>query len=143
MSIRQEQIASTIRRAVQEILVRGLSDPRVRGLLTVTRVEVTGDLRQADVFVSIYPEEHQALSFRGLESSTLRLQRELNERLAMRRPPHIRFRLDESIKKDALLQQLLRRGPAGQEQEETLDDLRSEFDEPDDAVDHDPDAGHA
>ena len=125
MSVRQQQIASTVKRAIQEILVRGLNDPRIQGLVTVTEVEVSKDLRHADVKISVYPDRHEALSIKGLEDATLRVQRALNDRLHMRRPPHIRFVLDRQFKKQAEVLEALRRVAA--ERDPGDHDLRDEF----------------
>lgn len=101
LSHRREQLASILHRAVQNALSRGLADPRIRGLITVTEVEVTPDLREAIVSVSILPAQYQAATFQGLNAATLRLQKLVNGQISARRPPHIRFRLDERLKKQA------------------------------------------
>ena len=66
MTVRNVQVASIIQRAVQVLLTRGLSDPRVRGLVSVTRVSVTPDLAQATVFVSVIPNTRAELTMHGL-----------------------------------------------------------------------------
>ena len=57
MSHHLEQVASEVRRRLQDLLVRGLSDPRVRGMVSVTDVKVAPDLSEAYVKVSVLPEE--------------------------------------------------------------------------------------
>lgn len=103
MGHRREQLASVMHRAVQNILTRGLGDPRIRGMITVTQVEVSGDQRDATVHVSILPAEYQAATMAGLHAATIHLQKLVNEQISVRRPPHIRWRLDERIKKRAAL----------------------------------------
>lgn len=101
MSHRVEKIESTLARAVQEVLRRGLHDPRARGLISVTRVDVSPDLHNAIVFVSILPEEHQDLTMHALKHAARHIRREAGELMAIRRLPELDFRLDLSLKKQA------------------------------------------
>ena len=131
MSHRRQQIASVIHRAVQGVLARGLSDPRVRGMITVTEVEISGDLREATVHVSVLPAEHQAVTMQGLNAATMRIQRLINEQIDLRRPPHIRLRLDERGKKQAQLLSAIREAMQGDAAAPTdgMDDIREEFEQ--------------
>jgi ribosome-binding factor A len=101
MSQRTEQISSVIRHAVQRVLSRGLNDPRIRGLVSVTKVEVTPDLAEARVHVSILPAEHTELTMHGLQSAARHIQSEIAEDVSARRLPRLVFKLDESLKKQA------------------------------------------
>lgn len=127
MSHRREQLASVLRRAVQGVLTRGLGDPRIRGLITVTEVEVSGDRRDAVVRVSILPEEQQSATFQGLCAATLRVQKLVNEQLDVRRPPHLRFQLDERLKKEAAVLSAIRQAVADLAPGGAADDPRGEF----------------
>lgn len=117
MSHRREQLASVMHRAVQEVFTRGLNDPRIRGMLTVTQVDVSPDTRDAVVHVSVLPAEYQAATMQGLRAATMRLQHLVNEQMDVRRPPHIRFQLDERIKKQAELLSAIRQA-VGEEADE-------------------------
>lgn len=101
MSHRKEQVASTLQRAVQQVLARGLADPRIRGLITVTNVHVPPDLRTATVFISVLPEERQTLSLRGIQDAARHIRHEVSELVAMRQVPDLFFKLDTSLKKQA------------------------------------------
>lgn len=127
MSHRREQLASVLRRAVQGVLTRGLGDPRIRGLITVTEVEVSGDRRDAVVRVSILPEEQQSATFQGLCAATLHVQKLVNEQLDVRRPPHLRFQLDERLKKEAAVLSAIRQAVADLAPGGAADDPRGEF----------------
>lgn len=98
MTRRVEQIGSTLREAVQLVIQRGLSDPRVRGLVTVTRVTVSQDLREATVFVSVLPEEHEKLTMHGLEAGAGYIRREAAELVALAKLPTLRFKVDRGMK---------------------------------------------
>lgn len=101
MPRRPDQVASLIQRAVQAVLGRGLGDPRIRGLVSVTKVRVDQALTQAEVFVSVLPGEHGELTLKGLQHAAPRFQAAVGEAARLRRVPRIRFHLDESIKKQA------------------------------------------
>lgn len=98
MTRRLEQISKTLRRAIQTQLDRGLSDPRVKGSISVTEVKVAPDLRTAKVFVSIMPEEHESLTMHGLVSATRHIRRRVGDNVAMARVPDLTFELDRSLK---------------------------------------------
>lgn len=115
MTRRTEQLASTIRGAVQEILDRGLQDPRVSGMITVTDVRLTEDLATAFVSVSVLPADRAGLTFHGLQSAARHMRREVGKRLSLRRVPELAFRLDESFKQQAAVIEALGRVRAERE----------------------------
>lgn len=112
MSRRVEQIAAELRRAVQQVLAKGLSDPRVRGMITVTGVTVSDDLRQATISVSVLPEEHQELTLHGLRAAARFVRREAGELVAMKRLPEFVFRLDHQLKRQAATLEAIARARA-------------------------------
>ena len=99
MTQRTEQVASTLKRAVQEILTRGISDPRVQGLITVTRVDVSGDLANATVYCTVMPSKNEELSLHGLQSASRWIRRQVSDKVRFRRMPQFRFRIDEQLLK--------------------------------------------
>ena len=101
MSRSQERNDEVLRRALQERLARGLADPRVRGLVSVTRTSLSPDRSDARVWISVLPEQYADLTLRGLQSAAAKIRRELSEKLRMRRLPKLHFVLDESLKKEA------------------------------------------
>lgn len=101
MSKRVQQVASTLREAIQQVIQRGLSDPRIRGLVTVTRVTVSEDLREATVFVSVLPDEHEKLTMHGLEAASRYIRREAAELVALSRMPTLLFKVDRGMKNQA------------------------------------------
>lgn len=97
---RSARMAAEIRRAMQQLLARGLNDPRIRGLLTVTGVDVSDDRREAVVRVSVLPDEHAKLTMHGLRAATGRLRREAMSRVRSRTFPQLRFELDRAYKEE-------------------------------------------
>ncbi len=98
MTRRVEQVSKTLQRAIQEQLERGLSDPRIRGVITVTQVKVSPDLRVAKALVSITPEKHESLTMHGLRSAARHIRRRVGDHVAMARVPELNFELDRSLK---------------------------------------------
>lgn len=103
MSHRPEVMASSIQRAVQQVISRGLQDPRVTGLITVTGVSVTKDLTIAHISISIMPEAKQELCFHGIKAAAKFIRREAGELIETRQLPEFQFRLDTAAKKEAAI----------------------------------------
>lgn len=101
MSTKTDRLASSIEKGVQQVLARGLQDPRVRGLITVTRVELTPDGRRATIGISVLPAEHQALTVHGLRSASRHIRREVADLIRTRTMPEFAFVEDDSLKKQA------------------------------------------
>jgi ribosome-binding factor A len=99
MTQRTEQVASTLKRAVQEVLSRGIADPRVQGLITITRIDVSADLANATVYCTVAPAKHQELSLHGLQSASRWIRRQVADKVRFRRMPQFRFRIDEQLLK--------------------------------------------
>ncbi|MFM9041629.1 MAG: 30S ribosome-binding factor RbfA [Vulcanococcus sp.] len=98
---RVERVAALIRREVSELLVNGIKDERVSmGMVSVTNVEVAGDLQHCKIFVSIYGSaDAQQQALEGLHSAANYVKGELGRRLNMRRTPEVVFQLDRGIEK--------------------------------------------
>ncbi len=88
-------------------ILTDLRDPRIEGV-TVTYVEVSPDMRQAKVHVSIMgSDKQQQLCLHGLRSSAGYLQSKISDRIDTRYTPRLRFELDEGVKKSLAISQLL------------------------------------
>jgi ribosome-binding factor A len=101
MSQHIDQVASVLRRAIQEVIAEGLHDPRVRGMISVTAVRVSPDEAEAFVMVSILPEEQTPRTMHGLVNAAGHIRSRVSRRVRMRRVPRLEFRLDESLKREA------------------------------------------
>ena len=89
-------------------ILADLNDPRVRDV-TVTYVEVSGDLRAAKVHVSVMGDEtHQELSLRGLQNAAGFLQAKIAERIDLRYTPRLTFILDLGVKKSIEISRILK-----------------------------------
>lgn len=119
---RQEKLGEQIAIEVSDLLRTRIKDPRV-GFASITRVEVSGDLRHAKIFVSVMGEEEQKkATIEALRHAAGFIRRELASRLTVRFMPEIVFKLDNSIEQGARILSLIRemeqqeiREPAGTE----------------------------
>ena len=108
MSRRRERFASALKIVVANLLQTELNDPRIRGLITVTRVSVSPDLRLAKVYVSILGDDGvQTSSLKGLRHAAGHLQSLLKKHLEFRVCPVLDFRLDEELKESLQTMALL------------------------------------
>jgi ribosome-binding factor A len=99
---RVDKLGSAIREIVSEAIATKLNDPRISPFTSVTRVEVSGDLQIAKVYVSVLGRDSQARkTMAGLSHAVGHVQRLVAGRLNVRRCPELRFVLDSSLKKAA------------------------------------------
>jgi ribosome-binding factor A len=90
-----------VKREVSQMLLNGIKDDRVgAGMVSVTDVDVSGDLQHAKIFVSIYgTDEAKSETMAGLKSATGYVRSELGQRVRLRRTPEVVFMEDRSIER--------------------------------------------
>ena len=98
---RTKRVAAELHRALQAVIAKGLQDPRARGLITVTEVDVSGDLRDATIKVSVFPHDHEELTLHALKDAARHLRREAGDKIALARAPELHFKLDHAMRKQA------------------------------------------
>jgi ribosome-binding factor A len=107
MTTRQEKVKELLKAEISDILRREMKDPRL-GFVTVTDAEVTADMRQAKIFVSVLgTEEEQKNTMKGLKSAEGFVRSEFAKRARMKTIPEIQFRFDESIEHGIRIFELL------------------------------------
>ncbi|MBH8562594.1 30S ribosome-binding factor RbfA [Nostoc sp. CENA67] len=106
---RVSRVAELIKREVSQMLLNGIKDDRVgTGMVSVTDVDVSGDLQHAKIYVSIYgTEEAKAATMAGLRSATGFVRSELGARVRLRRTPEVTFIEDRSIERGTKVLSLL------------------------------------
>lgn len=99
-SRRQQKIARVIRESVSKTIQNGLSDPRINGLISVTEVEVSPDMKNATVFLSILTPENrgQDAIFNAVCHAAGHIQHELGQALTGRCCPRLQFEMDQKVK---------------------------------------------
>jgi ribosome-binding factor A len=106
-SRRLQKAAEAIREVVSMAILTDLKDPRIRDV-TVTYVEVSPDMRQAKVHVSVMGDEtRQQLSLRGLQNAAGFLQSKVSKRIDTRYTPRLVFVLDLGVKRSIEIAQIL------------------------------------
>ncbi|MCX7595506.1 MAG: 30S ribosome-binding factor RbfA [Fischerella sp.] len=108
---RVSRVAELIKREVSQMLLNGIKDDRVgTGMVSITDVDVSGDLQHAKIYVSIYgTEEAKAETMAGLKSATGYVRSELGARVRLRRTPEVVFIEDRSIERGTKVLSLLNR----------------------------------
>ena len=106
---RSDRISQQIKRELSEIIQRNeIKDDRMGGLISITEVKVSGDLRNVKVFFSVFGEEAQKVgTLAALESATPFLRGELCRRLRIKFAPELMFKLDDSIEEGNKVLELL------------------------------------
>lgn len=104
--------ASLVQRIVQNEILRGVSDPRVRGLVTVLGVDLAADHEDATVRVSVLPAEFGPLAVQGLNHGAAHLRQAVLKGSRIRHAPRLRFALDDSLKRAAALESAMREAAA-------------------------------
>lgn len=105
---RSARVAAAVREEVASFLAERARDPRILGMVTVTGVDVTRDLRHATVHVSVMgSDEETAATLEGLASLGTHLRQHLGRTLRLRVAPEVNFKLDQSIARAARIHELL------------------------------------
>ena len=104
---RSERVAEAIRKEISQIIHNELKDPRI-GFITITRVEVTDDLRYAWVYFSILGTTgDRRKTLEGLNHAAGFLRSQIGQRLRLRFTPELRFKFDRSIEYSAHIAEVL------------------------------------
>ncbi len=94
---RIDRISEEVRREVDAIIRDELSDPRIDGTFSITRAEVTGDLRFAKIYVSVLEEDKQEGLMAALKNARGYIRRALGQRMIIRYTPELIFVQDRNI----------------------------------------------
>jgi ribosome-binding factor A len=121
---RVSRVASLVKREISQLLMSGIKDDRVgTGMVSVTEVEVSGDLQHAKVFVSIYgTDEARAATMEGLQAATPFVRSELGHRIRLRRTPEVVFLEDKALERGTRLISLLEQLSRERAEKESLED---------------------
>lgn len=102
------RLEQEIQKEVNDILLKRVRDPRVQGV-TITGVDVTGDLQQATIYYSTLSDndDEEEITQKGLDKATSLIRGELGSRLSIYRTPELVFKLDSSIQYGSKIDQLI------------------------------------
>lgn len=108
MSVRSNRVAEQMKKELGEIIGQKVKDPRI-GFVTVTDVDVTGDLQQATIFISVLGSDSQKEdTLKGLTKAKGFIRTEIGQRIKLRKTPEIDFEFDESVAYGNRIESLLR-----------------------------------
>jgi ribosome-binding factor A len=101
-------LASTIQKELAEMIMRELHDPRLPTIVSITRVKVSADLSIADVFMTVMGTPgQQTAALNALKHSAGMMRTRLTKDLSLRQAPFLKFHLDEDLKKELAMMELL------------------------------------
>jgi ribosome-binding factor A len=101
-------LASTIQRELADMIMRELNDPRLPQIVSITRVKLSGDLSVADVYVTVMGTQgQQTAALNALKHSAGVMRTKLTKALSLRVAPFLKFHLDEDLKKELEVLDLL------------------------------------
>lgn len=108
MSMRANRVAEQMKKELGDIIGQKVKDPRI-GFVTVTDVEVTGDLQQATIFISVLGSDSQKEdTLKGLTKAKGFIRTEIGQRIKLRKTPEIGFEFDTSVAYGNRIDTLLR-----------------------------------
>ena len=106
---RIDKISEEVKKEVDHIIRESLDDPRIRGTYGIVRADVTRDLKQAKIYVSILESELAVPMMKALASAAGFVRHELGKRLQLRYVPEITFVLDKNIEYGIHISEVLKR----------------------------------
>ena len=112
-SVRQQRVSDAIREEIASSIIHDVKDPRVKGLITVTKVEVTGDLRLARIYVSIINQTEDKNFkpdevLKGLRHAVGFFKARLGKNANLRHIPDLEFKADEGMDYSEKIEQILK-----------------------------------
>lgn len=108
MSRRIDRINDLLRDEISQLLSRQIKDPRLTGVISITSVNTSNDLRNAEVVLSVMGDEDARRSaLDGIQSAASYLRRELRDRISLRYTPFLKFTLDDTLEQAAQVLQIM------------------------------------
>ncbi|KUP07150.1 ribosome-binding factor A [Bacillus coahuilensis m2-6] len=107
MSLRSNRIGEQMKKELGDIISRKIKDPRI-GFVTVTDVQVTGDLQQAKVYITVLDDSKREDTLKGLSKAKGFIRSEIGSRIRLRKTPELLFEFDESIQYGNRIESIIR-----------------------------------
>ena len=107
-SNRMEKVNEEFKRKIGEIIDQDLKNPNVTGLISVTKVNTSSDLKTARVYISIINSKSKKNTLQGLKNATGFIRSELAKRVNLRYTPELIFELDETMEYGAKIDNILK-----------------------------------
>ena len=108
MSRRIDRINDLLRDEISLLLSRHIKDPRLTGVISITSVNTSNDLRNAEVLLSVMGDEDaRRTALDGIQSAASFLRRELRDRISLRYTPFLKFTLDDTLEQAAHILEIM------------------------------------
>ncbi len=104
---RTERIEEEIRKLVGKIIDQDLKDPRLSGIISVTKVSVTKDLKYCKIFISMLGTKDENEAMEALKSAAGYMRKEIGSNIRMHSTPEVKFELDDSIEYGNKIQKII------------------------------------
>lgn len=104
---RTDRISEEIKKVVSEMIQNELKDPRVKGLISITKVIVTKDLKFCKIYISVLGADKEEV-LTGIKSSAGYMRKQLGSRIQIRIVPELQFVLDDSIEYGAHIDKVIK-----------------------------------
>ena len=105
---RMGRIGEEYKKELSQIIDRELKDPSITGMISVTKVKVTNDLKYAKIYISILNSKDEKATIEGLKKSSGFIRTELAKRINLRNTPELIFEIDDSIEYGAKIDSILK-----------------------------------
>ena len=122
---RIDRISEEVRREVDAIIREELNDPRIDGTFSVTRADVTGDLRYAKIHISVLEDEKRESLMQALKNARGYIRRDLGKRMIIRYSPELIFISDKNIEYGVHIAKVLAEAAPRPEEEKAEDEQKS------------------
>lgn len=115
MFTRVDRVRKTLMKELSDILCRGVKDPRIEGVVSITDIELPSDFSIAKVYVSIYSsEEQQKQVMEALKDNAPKMRKEIGKRIRLRNTPELHFFLDDSLERGSKVTDLINKISRGE-----------------------------
>ena len=105
---RMGRIGEEYKKELSQIIDRELKDPSITGMISVTKVKVTNDLKYAKIYISILNSKDEKATIEGLKKSSGFIRTELAKRVNLRNTPELIFEIDDSMEYGAKIDSILK-----------------------------------
>ena len=105
---RMNKVDEEIKREISKIISQELKNPNITGLISVTKVKTSSDLKSAKIYISILNSKSKKNTLQGLKNATGFIRTELAKRIVLRYTPELIFELDETMEYGAKIDNILK-----------------------------------
>lgn len=107
-SNRMEKVDEEFKREISKIIDQDLKNPNITGLISVTKVKTSSDLKNAKIYISILNSKSKKNTMQGLKNATGYIRTELAKRVNLRYTPELTFELDETLEYGTKIDNILK-----------------------------------